>query len=398
MASATHMPVGSPMTLPIRATEVETTEGNERAPVFSDDATAALVWNDYQRAKAYVESENTAWLLEWAGDRHPLPVADSVPLRAVAVGAAGACAALSGRQDDADAGAGRETLSVCRAVSVSVAAGRQGDAAGCRRLDLPDWRAAQAGEAALPRRLADQWADLFGTGLGKFGVDERKVVKKTRRRKSPPQKIDQPTGPVTVPTEQSDAFESKETTVTETWPFYEYRKLGTTLFDPKWCTPDLPDESAGYCIDIDYVSFYDLQEMRALSCYQEKKDADGETICAGIPDEATLKQYFFERQQGNAPIGTQTEDGMSSSGSMVTHAAARNRQTSIDPMSTPLLMLERWDGRTVRTILCYDGQQLPSATRSMSMARCATRPVPGGRSRIAAMAWALGPLWGRISG
>jgi hypothetical protein len=60
MASAI-MPVGSPMNLPIRAEEVRTTEGNERPAIFTEDATANLVWNDYLRAKAYVESENTAW-------------------------------------------------------------------------------------------------------------------------------------------------------------------------------------------------------------------------------------------------------------------------------------------------------------------------------------------------
>src|SRR5271155_4343957 len=67
MASAetTHMPIGSPMTLPIRESEVTTTEGNERPAVWTEDATANLVWNDYLRAKAYVEAENTAWLLEW---------------------------------------------------------------------------------------------------------------------------------------------------------------------------------------------------------------------------------------------------------------------------------------------------------------------------------------------
>ena len=59
----THMPVGSLMALPLRQSEVTTTEGNERPAVWSDDATANLVWNDYQRAKAYVEAENTALLL-----------------------------------------------------------------------------------------------------------------------------------------------------------------------------------------------------------------------------------------------------------------------------------------------------------------------------------------------
>jgi hypothetical protein len=199
---------------------------------------------------------------------------------------------------------------------------------------------------------------LYGTGLGKYGVEERTYEKKTRRRRKPETKVALPTGDTSVPTEESDDFEPKVDTVTESWPFYEYRKLGTTLFDPKWCTPDQPSESAGYCIDVEYPNFYDLQEMRKLSCYQEKKDKDGKVVCAGIPDEEILKKFFFDDPASSAPMGSQTEDNMSSTGSMVVHAAARNRQTSEDPLSKTLLMLERWDDRTAKTILVYEGKKL----------------------------------------
>src|ERR1700733_12841816 len=57
------MPIGSPMALPIQEEQVETTEGDATPPVYQEDAAAMLVWENYQRAKNYVE--NNAWLLEW---------------------------------------------------------------------------------------------------------------------------------------------------------------------------------------------------------------------------------------------------------------------------------------------------------------------------------------------
>src|SRR5271166_85633 len=356
------MPVGSPMTLPLRESQVTTTEGNERPAIWNDDATANLVWNDYQRAKSYVEAENTAWLLEW--QETDILYQSPIPYRFEKL--------QSGRP-------ARVPRFLVAKMSRTLARGvkRSLFAEQYPFLLRPGARGTQANadawtyllgvllkRAKLPYHggLQINGQTLFGTGLGKFGIDERKITKKTRRRKKPPARVPTATGADTVPTEESDDFAAQSTTVTETWPFYEYRKLGTTLFDPKWCTPDLPDESAGYCIDIDYVNFYDLQEMRQLSCYQEKKgkDADGQEIVLnpGIPSEETLKQYFFEKASGNAPVGSLTEDAMSSMGSVVTHAAARNRPTSADPMSTPLLLLERWDGRTIKTILCYDGEKL----------------------------------------
>ena len=356
------MPVDSTMALPLRESQVETTEGNVRPAVWNDDATANLVWNDYQRAKSYVEAENTAWLLEW--QETDILYQSPIPYRFEKL--------QSGRP-------ARVPRFLVAKMSRTLARGvkRSLFAEQYPFLLRPGARGTQANadawtyllgvllkRAKMPYHggLQINGQTLFGTGLGKYGIDERRITKKTRRRKKPPVRVEMPSGTDTVPTEESDDFGEKTSTVTETWPFYEYRKLGTTLFDPKWCTPDLPDESAGYCIDIDYVNFYDLQEMRQLSCYQEKKgkDADGKEIILspGIPSEETLKQYFFEKASGNAPVGSLTEDAMSSMGSLVTHAAARNRPTSVDPMSTPLLLLERWDGRTIKTILCYDGEKL----------------------------------------
>ena len=124
-----------------------------------------------------------------------------------------------------------------------------------------------------------------------MGVEERTIIKRGRKRKTPPVSIALPAGgEQQIPSTESDEFEPTQEEVTETWPFFEYRRLGTTLFDPKWCTPDAPEESCGYVVDVDYVNFGDLQQMREMDCYKN------------IPDEETLKAFFFDRMEGAAPV------------------------------------------------------------------------------------------------
>ena len=180
-----------------------------------------------------------------------------------------------------------------------------------------------------------------------MGVEERTIIKRGRKRKTPPVSIALPAGgEQQIPSTESDEFEPTQEEVTETWPFFEYRRLGTTLFDPKWCTPDAPEESCGYVVDVDYVNFGDLQQMREMDCYKN------------IPDEETLKAFFFDRMEGAAPVGSQLEDTFTTQGSMVTHAEGRNRATDKDPLKQVLMLLEQWDNRTVKAVLCYEGRRL----------------------------------------
>jgi hypothetical protein len=338
------MPVGSPM-VPIRPQEVETFEGDERAPVYTDEAVATLVWDNYNEARQYVE--NNAWLLEWQETdilyQSPTPdrftkVQNYRPARVSRFLVA------------------KFTRTLARALKRALFAEQipfllrpLGDET---QEQMDAWTALIA---ALLKRMNFKYhggllintQTLQGTGIGKPIWEERKVIKKTRKRVHPPATATMPTGEVVeTPTEESDTFEIEETEVVESWPAFEYRRLGTTLFDPKWCTPDAPRESAGYVIDVNYVTFGDLSRMRELDCYQN------------IPDEETLKAFFFHRMNGAAPMGSQLEDSFTAQGSQVTHAEARNRQTDRDPLKQPLMMLEQWDERTVKAIIVYDGQKL----------------------------------------
>lgn len=339
------MPVGNIIGAPIRPADIQTTEGNAAPAVMADDAAATVVWENYNRAKAYIE--NNAWLLEW--QEADILYQSPIPNRFVRV--------ESGRPARVP-----EFLvaKISRTMSRSIK----------RALFAEQYPFFLRPTGKTTQAQVDAWTDLIGkllkrmkfeyyvgllidcqtlqgTGIGKMGWQTRTVTRKVRKRKAPALQAPMPDGTKPhVPTVEGDAFEIVAETREQSFPFFEYRKLGTTLFDAKWCTPDFPDESAGYSIDIDYVTFYDLQEMRKMSCYKN------------IPSDATLKAWLCYNQNTTAPIGTQIEDSMSSSGSMVVHAEARNRQTDHNPLQAPIMLIEQWDPCTAQTILVYEGRKL----------------------------------------
>lgn len=344
MASTQLMPIGSPMT-EIRENQVEVTPGDVAPPKFHDDAAATLVWENFQKAKNYLEQNS--WLLEW--QETDVLYQSPTPNRGVKV-EAGRPARISRFL------VAKNTRTMARAIKRGLFADQTPfflRPTGKTTTDQVDaWTALLK---KLLKRAKFQYhcgllincQTLQGTGIARGGVEERKVIKKVRVRKQPAETVPLPDGTTKeLPTEESDAFSIEKKEVTETWPFFEYRRLGTTLFDPKWCTPDDPDESAGYALDIEYVNFADLQRMRQLDCYKN------------IPDEATLKDFFFRNAEISAPAGSQVADTMTSQGSMVTHAEGPERATDTDPLKKVLLMIEQWDDRSTKAILEYDGRKL----------------------------------------
>ena len=350
------MPVGN-LILPIRKDMVQTTEGNASAPVYTEDAAATLVWENYNEARNYVE--NNAWLLEW--QETDILYQSPIPNRFTRV--------ENGRPARVP-----EFLVAKMARTLARALKRGLFAEQYPFFIRPTGKTTQAQADAwmaligkLLKRMKFQYhvsllincQVLQGTGLGKMGWDTKEVWKKTRKRKNPPSEKEMPDGTKKyVPTEETDQFDVIEEKTTQSWPFFEYRRLGTTLFDPKWCTPDEPDESAGYVTDVDYVTFADLQEMRMMPAYKN------------IPDDETLKNWLFNKMQGSAPTGSQIEDSMSAQGSMVVHAEGRNRQTDKDPLKCPIMLLEQWDQRTVKTIIVYDGRKLLIRDEEHNIGKC----------------------------
>jgi len=340
------MPAGNLISLPIRSSQVKTTPDGERAPAYDDDAAATLVWQDFQRARNYVEQN--LWLLEW---QHTDILYQSPTLDRYPRVENGARSPRISRYLVA-----KNTNTMKRQVKRALFAERVPfflrPVGQTTQLMVDAWTALlmkllQRMEFQYNTCLLIDTQVLQGTGIGKAFWDTKKVLRQYRRRKHAPiiqqdfagnQKI--------IHTVKSDEWEVVEEYVEESWPCFEYRRLGTTLFDPKCNTPNRPDLSGNYCIDYDYIYFGDLQQLRQLDCYKN------------MPDDATLRAYFFERPRADAPTGTQVDQNFTAQGSPVTHAEAQGAQTSEDPLLKPMMIVERWDDRTVKTILYYDGKKL----------------------------------------
>ena len=187
---------------------------------------------------------------------------------------------------------------------------------------------------------------LQGTGLGDLGWEEKTVKRVTRKRKAPPVEVPQPLGPPkVVNTWESDQFEPVSQEVKETWPYFEYRKLGTTLYDPKWCTPNRPDLSAQGKIDIDYLTLQDLRQLRDMEPYKD------------IPSNEDLKKFFFENPDGDAPAASTTSESMGANSAVVFHAEGQHVDTNADPTLRPLMRLKYSTREQIIEVLCYQGRR-----------------------------------------
>lgn len=204
--------------------------------------------------------------------------------------------------------------------------------------------------------LAIQSQTLQGTGICRLGWSTRTRTVLKRKQKAPPVKTEMPTGNTeTVHTKDSDQHETTPVKITESYPWIDFRKLGTTLFDPKWSTPNAP-EYAGYVIDIDYPTWSDLKEWSKSQDYT-------------IPDLEKLREWLMFRGKQSAEQGTSVDAGTSQSGSPVMHAVGRNEATSADPTKWPILMLTWWDESRVHSVLHINGRYVVIQNREHGLGR-----------------------------
>lgn len=342
-------PIGNVTALPIRSDQVEITAGGKKEPAFDDDAAATLVWNDYQKAMAWVDSNS--WLLEWQFTDYMY------------------------QSPNYDRDWRTATNRPARVSRFNVAKNRNVMSCAVRRAVFGDdnWfvlkpRGKMAGRPDAEKYL-NAWTELFmvlsdradlqynmrlfiesqvlqGTGIAVPGWEERTITRAVRRPKTPPLEIAQASGQKKiVHTMASDDWESKQETVTESWPFFEYRRLGTTLYSEKWRHPGRPELSGWPRIDIDYVTFDDLQQMRELDCYKD------------LPEDEDLKRFFLQHPYGDADVGTQVAQNMNSNSSVVMHASGENVQASVNPFQKPLMKLAYWTERRVIEVLCYESRR-----------------------------------------
>jgi hypothetical protein len=340
-----EMPPGQRPLGEIRQEDVEITAGGVEEPVYSDDAVAELVWKNYNLGKNYLEQNS--WLLDWQAidyyyqnqnnDRWLRP-ADGRPVRIARY-------IIAKNANTMDNQVHRGIWSNQKSFAL------QPEGA-TTELMLEAWThllwiLMKRAKAEYNFGLAGECSRLFGTGILKPGWEERTVVRKRRRRKVAEPKITLPvTGETSIPTEKSDAFEEVKEDAKESWPFIEFRKLGYTFFDPKWCTPNAPEESAGYVIDVDYLSFQDLQQLRELSCYKN------------LPDDEELKEFFFVNPQLEAPAASAVAQSMEQQSSLAMHAEGEERKTSASPLDGEGMIVTMWTAERAQAILCFNDRKI----------------------------------------
>lgn len=347
--STDGMPQGNVLTLPIRKDQVELDPDGAGSPELDDDAAATVVWQDYQRAASWLDTNS--WLAEWqyVDWLYQSPNYDR-----------------NWRNADGSLRISRFLVAKNRnTMSPQVKRGLFGDSNPF--LLKPRGKLAGKPNAEL---ILSAWTEVFnilsdradfeynmsvaieeqvlqGTMICVPGWEQRRTIKKTRHRKVKPPEVAMPVGPAKkVNTWESDDFVVRPDVVIESWPTFEHRPLGTTMYAETWRTPNRPDLTGGYRIDVDYVTMQDLQQLCELECYKD------------IPDDDELKTFFFETSpRGDAPVATATAQQLSNQSTTVLHAAGEHVNYSDDPSLKPLMKISRWTRDRVCEVLCYESRR-----------------------------------------
>jgi hypothetical protein len=343
MASAvTPLPEGEYVRPNIQRDQVAITPGGTTPAEFSDEAAATLAIRDYEIARAWLDQN--AWYMEWEWSDllHQSPTLNFT--------------STDGSYDAAPRVSDFTVNNTCETMGGEVK----------RQIFAQQVPFVLRPRGSTSQTMIDAWTALIevlldrmnfeyevkrgidcmtlqGTCILKGGWDTRTYIKNVPVRKGAPVRTDMPIGgEQQTPTTESDTFELEPKEITESWPFIEYRELGSTIFDPKWNTPNHPD-MCGYAIDIDDVNFDDLEGMRQLDCYN-------------IPDRAALEMWFFNHPEGSASVATQALNDLSSSGSPALHAESETKTTSVNPLETPVKMITRWSKQHVISVVQINGR------------------------------------------
>lgn len=341
------MPLGNELTSNIAASQVILSEDGSEEPEMDDDAVSTVVWYDFQYAMAYVDTNS--WLAEW----QYIDYLYQSPNYDRDYRAQGNRPARISRFNVAK---NSNTLStqIRRGVFADGAPFEleaTGIFAGLDDVETYLDAITQIFTVLDQRAELEYNMELFidsmvlqGTAIAIPVWETKPVVHRTREPQAPPVSITMPDGSTKkVHTLESDDYKTVCDTYIESWPYFEYRRLGTSLFDPKWRTPNRPDLSAGYRVDVDYVTMMDLQQMRQLTCYKD------------IPNNEELKRYFLNSPQGDAQEGTQTAQALTTLNTTVLHAEGPNRDTTHNPFGKPIMKIAYWTPTWVYEVLAYPG-------------------------------------------
>ncbi len=181
---------------------------------------------------------------------------------------------------------------------------------------------------------------LLGTGIWKWGIDYKEVV--TTKRIATQSTITSGTPgvveeSVSIPLDSLPKIEKTTSVVPR--PFFENRPLASVLVDPKTSVGDI--RTAKYVIDVRYMDFYDLNNIRkALS---ELPDGHPDLVGWQLPmSEEGLKAWWMVPYAENQASIIATENATYMQGA-VHHSMPQNIQVSPDLLFKKLEVYEYWD-------------------------------------------------------
>ena len=349
IVSGDGMPLGNETTLPIRRDQITVDPGGPKPVMFDDDAAATIVWNDFMRAMNWIDTNS--WLMEWqyVDYLYQSPNYDrdwrthtSRPARISRFNVAKNSNTMSNQI--------RRSIFADKNFFVLEPQGKMAGSPDAQTY-LDAWTEIfttlcdRADFEYHFGRLFVKSQALQGTGIGIPRWEEKTVIRTRREPKAQPVQISMPLRQVKIHTWESDDWKVIEEEVKESWPAFEYRRLGTTIWDEKWRTPGRPDLSATSRFDVDYVNFADLDAMRELDCYKD------------IPKTEDLLKFFLNNGVGDAEPMTEVAQNMNSNAAIVEHAEGENAQISVNPLEKPLLKIAQWQEKTVKEILVYNGRR-----------------------------------------
>lgn len=187
-------------------------------------------------------------------------------------------------------------------------------------------------------RLVMKDAEIFGTGLGKWGWETYTRKRTMYRRASPPIKVPSAvpgaSPPTIIHTAESDELVEYEVDETISQPFFKRIEINHLLVSPGLREPDV--RKASYVVYRDYMTLKDINRLRDFEGYD-------------IPDEKTLKA--LAAPPAEQAVSSPLENEGTAFPTQGHRALPRYVDESEDPTEHKLEVLEHWTADRVIVVL-----------------------------------------------
>lgn len=186
-------------------------------------------------------------------------------------------------------------------------------------------------------RLVVKDAEIFGTGIGKFGWESFERQRTMYRRAAMPTKIPSPVPdgqPTYLHTKESDKLEEFDITEQVSQPFFKRVEINHVLISPGLREPDI--RMADYVVYRDYLTIRDLNRLRDFEGYDIPSESELKALAAPpaeqAPSSAMENEGTAYPTQGHRPL-------------------PRYLDESEDPLEHKLEVLEHWTNDRVVVVL-----------------------------------------------